>query len=291
MNNSSEKNSTEPIGEPVDHPMVHTYQDDLANAMDATDASAVQELIAAAREREAVMKDEQTKERERGWYVAGSLILFFLAIGAAVYGVYYYTHLTVPVQKTFSPGVFATTEPVVAGSTDIRQLLKTFTPETVPPAKPMVVPLVENTESFMPITIQSFFAFIEAKPSEPFVATLEGIRLGIMNTGKEVTPFLIASVADSEIASKEFLIAEPTMVDMFYPSLGIDLKATPAEEGRGFRSEYFYNLPVRVLRAKDQNTGEDRTLLFYGYATEHSIVITTRPDVLKAVYDTIIKQR
>ena len=274
-------------------PSMQTYQNDLAMAMDATDASVVQELLETARERESVAKDEVTKTHQRKWYVVLSIIFILLAIGVGFYGIRHYLRLTVPVQKNFSVGVFGSTEPYVATSTTIGALLQSLKENsaTLPEGKPLLVPIVSNEATLAPVAKPEFFSFIGASPTEPLAASFEVIRLGVINTGSTAEPFIIASVPDPEVASKELLIAEPELLKLFAPALGIDLSSHVDEIGKGFTGQYLYNLPVRNLRYYDINSGSAETLLLYAYATEHTIVMTTNPEVLKAIYDTIIRQR
>ena len=273
------------------HPVVHTYQEDLALAMDTTDAKVVQELLQTARERETIAKEEVVESRQKGWYTTGATILILLAVGAIGYGVYYFTHLTVPVQKNYSVGVFANTTPIIAPDTTIATALATLTSlDTLPENKPTLVPIVVDRETLAPLEKTDFFAFINARASEPFQTAMSLVRLGVMNTGRTITPFLIFSVQQPDIATKEFLIAEPKLLELFAPALGITLSTHTEEIGKSFESSYMYNLPVRTLRYTDPTTNEERILLFYGYATDTVIVLGTDPTVLKAVYDTIIRQ-
>ncbi len=274
-------------------PIVQTYEDDLARAMDATEAGVVQELLETAREREAIETERTTRTRERGWYTAGGLILMILALGFIGYGAYYYTHLTVNVVAPATVGVFPSITPVVASTTTIKALRDTLTTDTeiILPGKPTLVPLVTDEKTLTPINPDAFFAFMGARASEPFIATLTLARLGIMNTGDSVVPFLIFSVPNTELAAKEFLIAEPKLLEMVAPVLGIDLSLHTEEIGKGFESRYMYNLPVRTLTSVDPDTQISTILFYYAFATDHTVVISTDPTVLKAIYDTIIRQR
>lgn len=280
-----------PAPQPTAHHLSHDYESDLAHAMNATDAKVVQELLTDAREREVIAREEKIVKFQHGWFLAGSFILLLIALGASAYGVYHYMHLTVPIQKATSVGVFASTKPIVTNTTDIRQVITTLESDTtLPERKPVLATFVTDDRTLALISNNQLFEFIEAKPTEPFVAALSVLRLGMYNDGKEVTPFLVASVNDPEIASKEFLIAEPELLRMFYKALDIDLSTHQTEIGKGFESRYLYNLPVRTLESMNTATGERQTLLLYGYATDNIIVITKKPAVLKAIYETVIRQ-
>jgi len=269
----------------------HTIDDDVSKAMNTTDAEVVQEMLITARQREADEKQFKKVSVQRKWYSTFSIIFITLALVGFGYAVYHYKKLTVEIEKGYSVGVFPSTPPVTIDTTDIRQTIELLEGANYSEGKPLLVPLVKDAESLLPISREEFFTFIEARPTEPFVASIETIRLGIMNGGNAQSPFLILSVADPQIASKEFLIAEDTLLQLFYRALGIDLADYVSEVGREFESAYIYNLPVRKLIEIDPETKESTTVLLYGYATSNIIVVTTKPEVLKAVYDTIIRQR
>jgi hypothetical protein len=285
--------STEPEGVKEDpQPIAHTYEDDIAKAMDTTDASIVQELLENARERESVMKEEVIHKKQRGWYTAGAIILIMLALGAIAYGIYHYTRLTVPAQKSLSVGVFPSTDIIVAEATDVRQTVaKLIALDNLPEGKPYLVSLVGNEKTLTLLSTEEFFSFIESAATEPFIGSLDTVRLGVVNTGKEIAPFVIASIPDPEVSSKEFLIAEPKLLQMFYKVLGIDISRHLNEIGKGFSSEYMYNISVRTLRYTDPENNQQRMLLLYAYTTDNTVVFTTKPEVLKAIHDTIIRQR
>lgn len=269
----------------------HTYQDDLAKAMNATDAAVVQEMLETAREKELLANEEEKNKKQRKLYRFLSVFFVILSIGAIVYGYYQYKKLTVPVQKTISVGVFPTTAAQIASETTIDTVVKTFTNDTtLPENKPLLITLVTDASTLSPLTPEAFFTFLGSVPTEPFVRVIDTIRLGVMNTGTSVSPFVILSVNNPEIASKEFTIAEQKLLDHFYKALDISKEEIPEEEGNSFTSQYLYNIPVRVFSIEDQYRGGKRTVLLYGYVTDNIVVVTKDSRVLKAVYDTIIKQ-
>lgn len=273
------------------HPVMETYQSDLSRAMNTTDAKVVQELLATAREREEVTKDEEVKTRQRGWYISASLILILFALGTAAYGVYHYLHLTVPVTKTLSVGVFPSTDPIVSNETTIKDTVAKLKAAALPEKKPYLVPIVIDKQTLTLLSPTQFFSFLEAAPSEPFVKSMDDIRLGVVNMGDTVETFIIASTPNAETAAKEFLIAEPNIVRMFYRAVGIDITKHINEIGQSFQSGYLYNIPVRTLSYTDPSDGKDHLLILYGYVTDHIAVLTTKPEVLKMVYDAIISQK
>ncbi len=272
--------------------IVHTYQDDLSMAMNATEAPVVQELLETARAREASEKERETVRKQRGWYTTGGLILVLLAIGALVYGVYYYRNLTVPVVPTASVGVFQSTEPVYIDETDSTTALASLVePLTLVENKPLLVPLLSDATTRTPLSVTETLTYLGMNPSEPFIASVSLARLGVYNDGTRVSPFIIFSVTNPEITSKEFLIAEPTFLEQLSNVLMIDTSNQALEVGTSFTSTYMYNLPVRTLTAVDLDTKERTIVLYYGYATDRTIVLASNPTILKSVYNTIIQQR
>lgn len=282
-----------PQAEPVvpDAVLVHTYEDDMSKAMTVSDAVVVQELLTSARERERAIKEEVVKRKARGWYTAGSLILLLCAGAAATYGVYYYTSLTVPAAHSVSIGVFPSTQPVAANAVTVEELLERMKEDaTLSVGKPYLIDLVTDQTSLALLNNTELFTFIGATPSEPFATALDVIRMGVMNTSSGTVPFLIASVKDPDIAAKEFLIAEPSLLGIVDAALDINTAAIAPEANISFVGEYRYNLPVRTLYTSDV-TGNRTLTLLYGSATDNIVVITTKPDVLKAIYDTVIRQQ
>lgn len=279
-----------PQQQPPERPYVQTYENDLARAMDTTDATVVQELLTDARERESIEAERRTRGRERGWYTTGALILILLALGAIGYGVYYYTHLTVDVAAPVSVGIFPSTTPVNTQDTTIdstKQTLATLI-DTLPEGKPYLIPVIGPTNTA--VGVEEFFSFIEARASEPFVGAFSLARLGVMHTGEHVTPFLILFAPDQTTATKELLIAEPTLLQLVAPALNIDLSKHSQEIGKQFESRYLYNLPIRTLSTTDPDRNIETILFYYAFATDHTVVISTDPTILKAIYDTVIKQ-
>ena len=266
----------------------HSYQDDLSRAMNATDATTVQEMLADARARETYEVTEKKDRLERKWYVVVSFIFFSIACIVVTYGLWKYTHLTVPVVEPATVGVFPSTDTIVT-TKDITATIKTLEADTTLKVNtPYLVPIVSDTQ--IPITTRDFFSYIQASADEPFIDMFTTIRLGVMNNGDTVVPFLIGSIKDPVVAAKELLIAEPNLLKMITHALDIDTSVLPAEIGSTFRQEYRYNLPVRILSYISQS-GASTPIFFYGFATDTTIVITTDPAVLKAVSDMSIRQQ
>ncbi len=272
--------------------VVHTYQDDLSKAMNATEAPIVQELLETARERERAQQEREHIRIQKKWYTTGGLLLVLFAIGALAYGVYYYQNLTVPVVPTASVGVFQSTDAFSTTQTDSATLITTLAENTsLPENKPVLVPLTSDTTTRSALSVSETLTYLGMNPSEPFVASISIARLGVYNDGTRVSPFIIFSVTDPEIASKEFLIAEPTFLSELSNILQVDDSNQALEVGTSFTSTYMYNLPVRTLTAVDLDTKERTIVLYYGYATDRTIVLASNPVILKSVYDTIIQQR
>jgi hypothetical protein len=86
------------------------------------------------------------------------------------------------------------------------------------------------------------------------------------------------------------LIAEPSLLQILYRPLDINMESHSTEIGKAFSGEYLYNIPVRVLRY-DAEEKKDNLLFFYARVTDDIVVFTTSPPVLKAIYDSLISQR
>jgi hypothetical protein len=285
-----------PQEQPVHHSeqarhISHSYEEDLAHAMNATDATVVQEMLTEAHEREVETATEKKEQRERKWYAVVSLFFIFITFAVLAYGTWKYTHLTVPVVPIASVGVFEQVPPVDTHATDITSVLQTLTTSTtLKPNTPYLIPLVSDLQSQTLLSNDDFFAYIKAAPDEPFTTLFSTVRLGVMNNGTTITPFIVGSVTDPVVAAKEFLIAEPNLLTWFSLALNIDTTNLPQQIGTTFRQEYRYNLPIRSFSYVNQN-GTTIPLFFYGFATPTTIVIATDPAVLKAVSDTVIAQQ
>jgi hypothetical protein len=278
---------TQPVAEVMHH--AHTFKDDMAEAMNETEAPVVQALLNDAREREAFAKEENIEHAERKWYSVSSLFFIVLTLAVIGYGTYYYMHLTVKVQPTQSVGVFSSTPIIVASN--MQQLQTTLNALALPVGKPTLVNLATNSQSNILLTNSQLYNFIGAGAiSEPLQAVVSVARLGVYNTGKTIEPFIIMSVPDSVKASQEFGIAEPTLLKLFGPAMGIDLASVQDIAGQTFQSQYFYNLPVRTVSTVASTTTPSQRIFLYGYANDNTLVITTDPQVLKAVYDSVINQ-
>jgi hypothetical protein len=269
----------------------HTYADDLAKAMDATDAKVVQQIISDGREKEQIALEEKTQKSQKAWYKAGAIILILFTCASFGYGVYHYSRLTVPADIVASVGVFPSIDPILSSTTDIRKVVEGLKSNpNLTEGKPTLLPLVSNDKTLTLLTVPEMFSFFESKTSEPFLASFNIARIGVMSTGAENISFVITSVADPEISSKELLIAEPGLLQTFYRPLGIDISEHAEEIGKGFSGEYMYNIPVRALRY-DNEEQSGNLLFFYAKVTDQIIVFTTKPEVLKAIYDSLIRQQ
>ena len=219
----------------------HSYQDDLSQAMNATDASVVQQLLQEARDREENARLKEKNDSQRKWYSTVSLTLIIIAIGAIGYGLYHYLQLTVPVVQKVSVGVFPSTESFTASATDIRQVVSTIiTDNTLKENTPYLVPLVSDETTRTLLQNTAFFSFLEADATEPFIAVFDSARLGVIKTESGTKTFFIGSVSDPVVATKEFLIAEPELLNLFYRALNIDLTTVPREIGSTFTQTYRY---------------------------------------------------
>lgn len=281
---------TTPAQEPQKHTM-QTYADDLSKALDTTDAAVVQELLKEGREREAQEKEEALRTHQGVWYKAGAIILILCTLVALGYSAYYYSRLTVPTQKAVSVGVFPSTSVILVSDTDIRKAIESIKEDAnLEEGRPYLVPLVSDSSALTLLTPSELFSFFEAKASEPFVTSFNLLRLGVMNDKGNRIPFLIGATKDAEISAKELLIAEPSLLQIFYRPLDIDLATHATEIGKSFSGEYLYNIPIRALRY-DSETEKGKLLFFYARVTDDIVVFTTSPSVLKAIYNSLISQR
>jgi len=278
---------------PIEEPtvVVHTYENDMARAMNVSDAKTVQALLNNARDRESFEQLERHNKKARGWYTAGSIILLLVALAAIGYGAYHYNRLTVPVTDSVSIGVFSSTDSILSTSTTIEPLLQELitTNQEFSVNKPYLVELVADSTTQTLLSNTALFSFMGANPTEPFATSLSVVRLGIVDTGEKTLPFIIASTTTPDITLKEFLIAEPSMLEMFKRALTIDTTTIAPETTTKFVGEYRYNVPVRTLYTTDLSGNKILTML-YASVTDNIIVITTDPAVLKAVYDTVLRQ-
>jgi hypothetical protein len=288
---SEHPTNPEPSAVPeTEHSYAHTYQDDMNKAMQATDPASVQKMMEDARVQQAEAEEIKTEQSERKWYSISGLFLIILTVAVVGFGAYYYMHLTVKVVPTASVGAFQSTENIVASTTSIQSVLATLAASTtLPVGKPELVNLVTDAQTNTLLSNSQLYSFIGAQVPGPLQGVITVARLGIVNTGQGVIPFIVASVSDPDKSSKEFTIAEPGLLQLFYQALGIDISGISLSAIPAFQSQYFYNLPVRTLSVTD-STGQQSMIMLYGYASNNIVVITPKPEALKAVYDSIINQ-
>ena len=271
-------------------PLMHTFEQDMSKAMDMTDAKVVQEILERGREKEFTEKENYTRNKQKSWYKLGAIVFVICALVSLGYAFYYYRNLTVPAEKSVSIGVFPSTGAITTNSSDIRKTIETIKNETsLEQNKPYLVPLVESAEAPALLNVKQIFSFFESSATEPFVTSFSIVRLGVMNDGVENIPFVIAGVKDPEIANKELLIAEKSLLQYFYKSLNIDLSLHKEEVGKVFASEFLYNVPIKALKYKDLS-GAEKNLFFYARVTDNVILFTTSPNVLKSIYDSLLGQ-
>jgi len=285
----TEEPSSEPIAssQEVRH-ISHGYQDDLAQAMNATDASVVQEMLNDAREREIYIKEETKRGHERTWFSISSLTLLCFALVIGGYGLYHYTHLTVPAEKSVSIGAFPSTPPI-STETPLSSLKETIVPNTLKEGVPYLVSLIDPSTKAL-ITNKALFSYIHADASEPLMAQFSSIRLGIMRIKENTETFLVGSVKDPVTTTKELLIAEPDMLTLFAEALGIDTTIIAPKTSTAFNGEHYSNLPIRVATYLTLD-GSTQNLFYYGFAADTVVVVATEPTILTAISDTIIKQQ
>lgn len=271
-------------------PLMHTFEQDMSKAMDATDAKVVQEILERGREKEFIEKENYSRGKQKSWYKLGAIIFLICTLASLGYAFYHFRNLTVPAEKSVSIGVFPSTEAITANSSDIRKTIETTKQDaSLEDGKPYLVPIVESAESPSLLNTNQMFSFFESNASEPFISSFSIVRLGVMNSQGINIPFVIAGVKDPEIANKELLLAENSLLQYFYKSLDIDLSLHKEEVGKEFVSEFLYNVPIRSLKYTDEK-GTEKKLFFYARVTDNVVVFTTSPNVLKAIYDSLIRQ-
>jgi hypothetical protein len=274
----------------VEKRIVHTYSDDVAKALDTTEASVVQELLIEGREREEIEKETEIRNKQKVWYKIGGFILTILTLSAIAYTVYHYMNLTVEVEPTATVGVFPSSESVISENTNIRALMAGIKIDTtLEKNKPTLIPIVKDQATLTLLTPYELFSFFEARASEPFLSSFSLIRLGVMSDGIKNIPFIIGATKDAEISAKELLIAEPDLIQMLYIPLDIDISNIKEEVGKNFVGDYMYNIPVRIFEYPKE--GDTKGMFFYARVTDDIVVFTTSPEALKAIYDSLIKQQ
>lgn len=269
----------------------HTFADDLAKSLDTTDAPVVQKLLVIAKEREETMRQTKKADTERQWYSIVGLLFIVGALCAGVYTYFYVQSLTVAVQKQISIGVFPATTAIEANTTNIQTLFSGLKDRIdLPEKRPFLFNFIRDKETRLPLVQKDLLAFIEATPDQTVLDTIENVHFGAYDTGLGIFPFIIAGVIDNEKTSKALLIDEPVLLQQLYVSLRIPVQNYVNEVSKQFTSNYIFNIPVRSLSAVNKSTNKSETLLLYGYAGDHVLIIATNPLVLKAVYDTVIRQ-
>lgn len=268
----------------------HTYADDLAQAMDATDATVIQQIITEGKAREEMEARTLQDRKQRAWYKAGAIILIICTLGSATYSAYHYINLTVPAEKAPTVGVFPSTNPLLASETTIQKVIETLSADTaLGEGKAYLVPLVSDQTSLTLLSNSELFSFFGSKPSEPFLTSFSLMRFGVYKKEGTLVPFVIGSTKDTDISTKELLIAEPELLGLLHLPLGIDMTAHKEEIGKEFSSDYMFNIPVRTLRY-NTDSEKGKLLILYGRATDSIVVFTTAPSALKAIYDSLIQQ-
>jgi hypothetical protein len=250
----------------------------------------LQNLISEGRARENSEKEAVVLARQKSWYRLGSIVLIVFTLSATAYTFFYYMRLTVPVEKSASVGVFPSTEPIATTPGDVRSVLENLKSKNLEEGKPYLVTLVPDINSQVLLTPTELLSFFESKPSEPFINSFSILRWGSVKVDGGNIPFIIGSVKDAEISTKEFLIAEKSLLQNIYQPLGIDLSKYNQEIGEGFVGEYIFNIPARSLR-HNSSEGVSELVLLYAKVTDDIVVFTTSPNALKAIYENIIRQQ
>lgn len=269
--------------------LMETYDHDLLNSMDATDATTVQELLQESTRRLEEEKFIKQESIQRSLLKFFGTVFFIISIAAVSYSVWYYMRLTVPIMSTPSIGVFPQTESFVNVATNIdTTLTKLDAKKDLVLDRPYLVPISIDTTSGTLISTQDMFDFLKIAADEPLQGVFSVIRLGVINQKDGIHPFIIGYVQDPILANKEFLLNENKMTTLFEKSLQIKLSDQKDILGGGFSQATIFNLNFRVLKT-DKKDPEKITML-YGNVTPNTVVFATNPDIIRSVYETLITQ-
>ncbi len=269
-------------------PLSRSYAEDLAHAMQATDAKTVQELLTLAREKETVITEAEEEQKTNWVFILGAM-LCFAAVGIACWFIWnrYQDTRPVPIERTYSQAVFSQLSPIDSSKTDIREVVRTL--QTTAPLSfntPTIVPLVTASSS-EPLAPSAFFTFIEGEVPPSLLSAITAVRLGGIATGDTVIPFIIITGTDQGALTQELRTAEPTLVRTFYRALGITIAAAPELLTASFQDEYISNISVRTIHTGNINTPS----LVYGFISDESVVITTNTAAFARIYDVSITAR
>ncbi len=266
-------------------PLVHSYSDDMAKAMQATEAGAVQELLAMAREKEETsLKTE--KERKTSWLFILGAFLCFAAAGAALWVLWnsYQRSMPVPVQRERQV-IFSQLMLVNAESTDIREVVSNAKSHAdLRINTPYTIALIDANG--LPLEPDAFMAFAEGNLPADFLSAIDTVRLGIVATGNTASPFILLQGKEGSSLTQKLSNIEPVLVRAFYRALGIDIRDQAEIFDQPFETIYVNNVPVRAV------TGTGNTpVAFYGFAEAQTAIITTDKDAFNAVYLGILGQQ
>ena len=268
--------------------IISNYESDVANAMSQTDASQIQKFIQRAKDDEETAKERTTHNAQRTLLSTIAVICVLGAIAGIAYGTLHFKSLTVPLASNVSLGAFPTFASRIPLTVPLATVLDTISKDTTfTTGKPMLVDVVDASGTL--VSPKELFAYLDIKATEPLQTSFVVTRYGFVKlSDTEVVPFIIGATADERIATKEFLIAEPSMTTLFANALMLDPSKIATVAGGGFAQEIVANIPLRILRAQkdDQRT----TTLAYGFPTENVVVFSTDTRVFALVENTIIGQ-
>lgn len=260
-------------------PIVHSYAEDLAQAMQATDASTVQDLLALAREKETAIAINEHEKKTSWLFIAGAVICFLVS-GGMLYYVWNQYELSKPVSltRTAATVTFPQLPLMEANKTDIREVvsyLKTKAPVEL--RKPAIVPIVTGTEPLEPI---AFMQFIEGELPPVILQQVTSIRIGVVATGTEAIPFLVFGTNDRDKLTSAFLAGEGELLRATYRALGVSIAENPTILETPFVGDNISNIPVRKLL--DPATKE--LVALYGFSGDHLLVLTTNQSAFQDIY-------
>jgi hypothetical protein len=268
--------------------VIANYEADVANAMSQTDASQIQKFIQRAKDDEIEQKERALRSTQGRLLSTIAVICLIGAIGGFVYGALHFKSLTVPLAPTVSLGAFPTFSAKIQMSTPLASVLETISKDsTFVVGRPMLVDIVDSTGTL--VSPKELFTYLNVKATEPLQTSFVVARYGFVKiSDTQVVPFIIGATADERIATKEFLIGEPSMTSLFGDAFMLDQSKITAVAGGGFTQEIVANIPVRILRA--QKDDQRQTTLAYGFPSENVVVFSTDTQAFGLIENTIIGQ-
>ncbi|HSE57036.1 MAG TPA: hypothetical protein VLB02_03050 [Candidatus Paceibacterota bacterium] len=267
--------------------LAHSYSEDLAKAMQTTDAAEVQELLSMAREKETVIKQAEEEKKTNWVFVLGTMLCFAVS-GAVLWFIWdrFEQAQPVPIERVEQPVIFSQLAPIDTTTTDIRETVQHLrTTATLELNTPTVIPLI--TAAGEPLSPDEFLKFSEGAIPIGLREQTIALQLGAIATGTTVVPFVLLTGKDQEALTAQLRLAEPELLRGLYRALGIEISELMALFKTPFADDYVSNAPLRVLR----KPGAEVPVFLYGFITNQSVVVTTDTAAFQQIYDAAITGR